>query len=81
MQSQWQKLVNNRACFWVSAAFIGPFALPLLWRDARYSRKSKTLISVVLVVLTAALLWGQYKLAIKMQHEIEALGVQESAQD
>jgi hypothetical protein len=41
----------------VAIAFIGPFALPLLWRNPRFSRNSKIFWSVVTVLLTVLCLW------------------------
>ena len=31
---------------------VGPFALPLVWRNPRFSRRSKTLISIAIIVLS-----------------------------
>ncbi len=35
---------------------VGPMALPFLWRNPRFSRKKKIVISVIIVVLTGLIL-------------------------
>jgi len=39
---------------WLIIAFlcIGPFALPLLWFNPRFSRRNKILITIVIVILS-----------------------------
>jgi RsiW-degrading membrane proteinase PrsW (M82 family) len=48
---------NSLWTFIVAIAFIGPFALPLLWRNPRYSKMTKAIVSVAIIVLTIYLLW------------------------
>ena len=31
---------------------VGPFALPLVWRNPRFSRRSKTVITIIIIVLS-----------------------------
>lgn len=39
----------------ISFLTVGPFALPLVWFNPAYSRRKKTLITVIVLVLTCAL--------------------------
>lgn len=32
--------------------FVGPFALPLLWRNPRFSQKTKIIVSVIVIILS-----------------------------
>jgi len=43
--------------YWLVVAFlcVGPFALPLVWFNPRYSRAKKIILSGVLIVLTVVL--------------------------
>jgi len=34
---------------------VGPFVLPLVWRNPRFSRRTKTFITVLIIVLTCLL--------------------------
>ncbi len=47
-----KKVVEHRATFWVSLVMVGPFALPLLWRDSRYSLGWKIVITIGVILLT-----------------------------
>ena len=51
------KVIDSLWTFAVAVAFAGPFALPLLWRNPRFSIRTKLLGSVFILVLTGALLW------------------------
>ena len=51
-QSLWQRLKASRGTFWGALLFVGPFALPLLWRDSRYSRAGKIVITIGVCILT-----------------------------
>ena len=50
-----KKIANHKATFWASVALVGPFALPLLWRDSRYSLFWKVVITIGVIALTIAL--------------------------
>ena len=34
---------------------VGPFVLPLVWRNPRFSRRTKTFITILIIVLTCLL--------------------------
>jgi len=45
----------------ISILTIGPFALPLLWRNPRYSRLFKTITTVVILILS----WSLFRAMIE----------------
>ncbi len=51
------KVIDSLWTFAVAVAFIGPLALPLLWRNPRFTQKTKVLATIGVVVLTVILLW------------------------
>lgn len=57
MKAIYKKIIDNRASFWISVLVVGPLALPLLWRDARYSKTSKIVITVLVGIFTLFLVW------------------------
>lgn len=42
----------------IGVAVFGPFALPLLWRNPKYGRGTKTFWTIVTVVITVLCLWA-----------------------
>jgi hypothetical protein len=56
-------ILNNVWTFILGVLLIGPFALPLLWRNPRYDRTTKVLWSVIVLAFTAFLIWGSAKLS------------------
>jgi hypothetical protein len=56
-------ILNNVWTFILGVLLIGPFALPLLWRNPKYSRSTKVLWSVIVLAFTAFLIWGSAWLA------------------
>ncbi|NBX93645.1 MAG: hypothetical protein EB078_01205 [Proteobacteria bacterium] len=51
------KMIDSLWLFITATAFLGPFALPLLWRNPRYSKKTKVSASVFIILLTLGLLY------------------------
>lgn len=51
------KIIDSVWTFIVATACLGPFALPLLWRNPRYSKLTKILGSLVVCLLTGLLIW------------------------
>lgn len=49
------KIIDSLWTFFVAVMVAGPFALPLLWRNPRFSAKTKILGSVIVIVYTIAL--------------------------
>ena len=45
---------------------LGPLALPMLWRSRRFSMAWKITLTVILVVLTVAMLWMIWYLAMEV---------------
>lgn len=50
------KVIDSLWTFLVAVAFLGPFALPLLWRNPRYSILTKGVASVAVCAFTYFLL-------------------------
>lgn len=51
------KFIDSFWTFVVATACLGPFALPLLWRNPRYKMKTKILGTAVVTLLTIFLIW------------------------
>jgi hypothetical protein len=52
------KIIDSLWTFLVATAVIGPFALPLLWRNPRYKTSTKIAGSIAVLAFTAFLMWG-----------------------
>ena len=46
------KIIDSIPALLFAVASLGPFALPLLWRNPRFKRSTKVLVSVAVLVLT-----------------------------
>jgi hypothetical protein len=44
--------------FAIAVAVVGPFALPLLWRNPRFSKNTKIIVSIAVILFTLSLLYG-----------------------
>ena len=51
------KIIDSLWTFSIATITIGPFALPLLWRNPRFSIKTKIIASILVIILTGFLLW------------------------
>jgi hypothetical protein len=52
------RVIDSLWTFCVAVAVLGPFALPLLWRNPRFGWKPKLAGSIAVIVFTIILLWG-----------------------
>ena len=71
-----KKIASHRATFWVSLVLVGPFALPLLWRDDRYSKFWKVVITIGTIILTIYLsktLVDQVKALLQNLEQLRAI--------
>jgi hypothetical protein len=50
------RVIDSLWTFAVAVAFIGPLALPLFWRNPRFTRKTKTWVTLGVIILTIGLL-------------------------
>jgi hypothetical protein len=50
---------------------MGPFGLPLLWRSAFFGERAKQVLTVAVLVYTAALLW---ETVVAVRDVMDALG-------
>ncbi|HYR97084.1 MAG TPA: hypothetical protein VEM57_10125 [Candidatus Binatus sp.] len=53
---------------------LGPFGLPYLWKSPSFSRGSKVVLTVLLVVYTALLIEEAIQIFRAVQSEMNALG-------
>ena len=63
MQDQWY---FKTYVILIAFLCVGPFALPLVWFNPNFSRKKKTIISVIVLILT-------YLLGILLANSIKSL--------
>jgi hypothetical protein len=63
------RIIDSLWTFCVAVAFLGPFALPLLWRNPRFGWRKKLAGSIAVLVFTAVLLWGS-KEFIQSQYQL-----------
>lgn len=66
MQKPPPKLMENIWTFIGAVLIVGPFALPLLWRNPRYSRLTKVSWSFLVIALTVLLLWGSTQITASL---------------
>ncbi|MBI3556651.1 MAG: hypothetical protein HY074_10345 [Deltaproteobacteria bacterium] len=67
------KVIDSLWTFAVAVAFIGPLALPLLWRNPRFERKTKVIASMAVFVVTLALLWISWASMKKTWHDFQQI--------
>lgn len=75
MSTWWARQKEKRSTFWLGVLLVGPLALPILWRDPRYSRLSKFLISLGVILLTVYVCWHTYQVFLQTLEQLRALGV------
>jgi len=61
-----EKLYFKTPALIIAFLCIGPFALPLVWLNPRFSKKSKIIISVIVIILT-------YFLGIMLANSIKSI--------
>ncbi|NBW98080.1 hypothetical protein EBR03_00770 [bacterium] len=67
------KHIDSLWVFMVATAFLGPFALPLLWANRRWSVKIKVVGSIVIIGLTGLLIYLLKYALVDWLQEIESL--------
>jgi len=68
------KVIDSFWTFLVATAFLGPFALPLLWRNPNWSKKTKVIGTVAVIILTLGLVYSLTFLKdLAQQLEIETV--------
>ena len=74
------KVVDSLWTFVVALAFLGPFALPLLWRNPRFEKRTKIAGSIFIIVFTVWLIWFSGKYLSDLNDQIQQLkSAQESS--
>lgn len=56
------KTIDSLWVFLIATAVLGPFALPLLWRNPRWSKVTKTVGTLFILALTLGLIYTTYLL-------------------
>lgn len=51
------RFIDSGWTFFVATLFLGPLALPLLWRNSKWSRKTKVILTLGVIVLTVFLVY------------------------
>jgi hypothetical protein len=54
---------------------IGPFALPLVWANKRYSRTAKIFITIAVLAVTVILCVAVYGVCVHTYNQIKSLGI------
>jgi Na+/proline symporter len=74
------EFIDSFWTFFVALAFLGPLALPLLWRNPRLGRGAKVAGSLFIVVFTAGLIWFSGKFLGQLTERYQELkSLQESS--
>jgi len=68
-----KKWLYSTTALVIALITIGPFALPLVWINPRFSALVKTLITVVTVVVTVVLCIVTYRLIVDALEQIKSL--------
>ena len=51
------KIIDSLWTLWIAVLLAGPLALPLLWRNPRFGKRTKIWLTVIVAVLTIFLMW------------------------
>jgi len=52
---------------------LGPFALPLLWVNDRFSRSAKYILTLVVLAYTAFVVWAVYALMQAVNSQVQGI--------
>lgn len=74
------KVIDSLWTFAVAVAIVGPGALPLLWRNPRFSVRTKWVGSLVVIGLTGWLLWFTKNQAVELMDAYNTMKAQGAAQ-
>ena len=72
-QEKQKPFIDNIWTFLISTALIGPFALPLLWRNPKYSKHTKWIVTLLVLALTGFLIWFSGYVAVETVNHITNL--------
>jgi hypothetical protein len=67
------KWYHSRHAIIFALATLGPFALPLVWSNPRYSVAKKTTITVLTLALTALLVYLLVVVFVQLLHKMQGL--------
>ncbi len=59
----------------MSIATLGPFALPLLWSNPRYTTRTKLTLTILTLALTVLLVWILVVLCTRLTEQIQQLTI------
>jgi hypothetical protein len=70
-----KKMLQSTPAVLLALITIGPFALPLVWANKRYSRPVKIAITIAVLVVTVILCAAVYGVCMHTYNEIKSLGI------
>ena len=59
----------------ISILCVGPLALPLVWFNPHYNAVTKTVVTILVIVLTVALSIGSISMYAHLMEQIEKMGL------
>lgn len=65
-----RRWIDSYWTFFVAAALVGPFALPVLWRNPKFSKQAKWILTVLVLALTGFLIWITGYVAVESVNRI-----------
>ena len=69
------KIQHSTGALILALLTVGPFAIPLIWTNSRFSKTAKTLLTVVILGVTALLGWAVYHTATNTLNQLKTLGL------
>lgn len=70
------RVIDKPTTFWVALVFVGPFALPLLWRSKKFSKNMKIWITIGVVLVTCFFfqeMYLQFQQLMQLIRELQSL--------
>jgi len=67
------KFIDRLWAFTLAVAFVGPLALPLFWRNPRFSYRTKIWVSLAILALTAGLIFLAGNMTLLLLKQIRGL--------
>jgi len=55
--------------------FLGPFALPLVWRNPHYKALTKLVITIIVLVVTSWCIYKMFSIEQDLLNQLDALGM------
>ena len=69
------KWYHSTSTIVVGFLFLGPFVIPLVWTNPKYSIAVKAVVTIAMVAITVALVYGAAGLLNNLINQINQLGI------